>query len=197
MSHADRSPTASPHDEPGENIPLRRASQSAQSTSEGWTTSSTTSGGARAAPPGRRARAVEAARGEQRLAPRLARSRRVAGQQLGARGVQRARAPAHRGLAGVASASGALASGAAPRRRAGRRGAVGEVPRHPAAASAGAAAVARLDLLELVQQRLGHPQRRGVDQPAVERHRAAALARRLGHRRDDPARLLRRGRVRA
>ena len=55
MSHADRSPTASPHDEPGENMPQRRASQSAQRTSDGWTTSSTTSAGAGRRPAGRRA----------------------------------------------------------------------------------------------------------------------------------------------
>ena len=46
-----------------------------------------------------------------------------------------------------------------------------------------------------MQERLGHAQRRGVDQAAVQRDGAATLARGLRHRRDDPAGLLRRRRV--
>ena len=47
--------------------------------------------------------------------------------------------------------------------------------------------VARLDLLELGEQVLRHPDRGGVDQPAVERDSALPVRRGLAHRLDDAA----------
>src|SRR4051794_14758633 len=56
--------------------------------------------------------------------------------------------------------------------------------------------LAGLNLVELGQQVLGHPDRCSVDQPAVEGHRAAPLRRGLLHRRDDPVRTVDQARVR-